>query len=287
MHDHQPMFSVEFDLFCLRCRYNLRTQPTAGRCPECGLAIAPSLVRPFRPTKSGAAAFRMIGVALSIWGAGWIGAGMLFGLLGASVPGALFFGATIDAAAKWIVATAEQRLETEYDVWGPGGFIRPAGGLRASGLMAAIGFTVGLVLLAAEVLSQLMVRDGMDLAGIFYFPLGCIAAFIGVVTGLVNAGMLRSAAVEIALRLGRRDLYRDQWGVIIVWILGGVGFGIATACTQPLNRAAERPLVLVALVTFLPALVLQTASAYRLAAGLDRAAAQTEAAGPGPEAGKS
>jgi hypothetical protein len=34
---------VDHDLECARCGYNLRTQPIAGRCPECGLGVSRSL----------------------------------------------------------------------------------------------------------------------------------------------------------------------------------------------------------------------------------------------------
>ncbi len=34
---------VSGDLACLRCGYNLRTLPAAGRCPECGTAVGKSL----------------------------------------------------------------------------------------------------------------------------------------------------------------------------------------------------------------------------------------------------
>src|SRR5687768_4467917 len=34
---------IAYDLPCRRCRYNLRTQPTDGRCPECGTRVAVTL----------------------------------------------------------------------------------------------------------------------------------------------------------------------------------------------------------------------------------------------------
>lgn len=27
---------IQFNIFCAKCGYNLRTRPTIGRCPECG-----------------------------------------------------------------------------------------------------------------------------------------------------------------------------------------------------------------------------------------------------------
>lgn len=36
----QPQSILEYDLPCVRCGYNLRTLSAAGRCPECGLAVA-------------------------------------------------------------------------------------------------------------------------------------------------------------------------------------------------------------------------------------------------------
>ena len=35
--------TIESDLYCVTCEYNLRTLPKAGRCPECGTSVARSL----------------------------------------------------------------------------------------------------------------------------------------------------------------------------------------------------------------------------------------------------
>lgn len=36
---------IQHDIYCVHCSYNLRTLPTAGKCPECGFPVADSLAR--------------------------------------------------------------------------------------------------------------------------------------------------------------------------------------------------------------------------------------------------
>jgi uncharacterized repeat protein (TIGR04138 family) len=37
-------FTLDHDVSCLKCRYNLRTQPATARCPECGYPVLRSYV---------------------------------------------------------------------------------------------------------------------------------------------------------------------------------------------------------------------------------------------------
>ena len=46
-HNHEsPGDTVEYDLYCANCKYNLRTLRKAGLCPECGTPVANSLETP-------------------------------------------------------------------------------------------------------------------------------------------------------------------------------------------------------------------------------------------------
>jgi hypothetical protein len=51
--------NIDRDLECARCCYNLRTQPIAGRCPECGLAVGRSLPPPGFRFRKMATVFRV------------------------------------------------------------------------------------------------------------------------------------------------------------------------------------------------------------------------------------
>jgi len=46
MQPHRPPPTVQGDLLCVACGYNLRMQPLAGRCPECGAPIRHTLEFP-------------------------------------------------------------------------------------------------------------------------------------------------------------------------------------------------------------------------------------------------
>jgi hypothetical protein len=80
--------TIDFDLPCARCGYNLRTLPREGMCPECGEYVGPSLAaHAAHHAASGRLAALSPQQRDAMSDAVWlVGASWLFGLMTAAIP---------------------------------------------------------------------------------------------------------------------------------------------------------------------------------------------------------
>lgn len=108
---------VDGDVPCVGCGYNLRTRPTAGRCPECGLHVAESLGLDIADPAAAARAMwwlawaRTIGLAAALWDMStpaW--------LVGVTILVACKFGATFGLSVL-VTCTAAGAAAAVATVW--------------------------------------------------------------------------------------------------------------------------------------------------------------------------
>ena len=183
---------ITLDLLCFRCRYNLRTRPAAGVCPECATPIA----------KSAEHARRLGGlrVARMFWGAVLLaGLGAVFFGMGAFVS-FVFPGVFTAHGVWWVVMVGLLELGTRV----PGALLvatcRPrAWGGRWSRVWVGGAVVAVAVLGASQIASgvfTLMILHGVTFssAQVFWiFPVG-----LSIVSGFLNSVLLAGAGRYMA-----------------------------------------------------------------------------------------
>jgi hypothetical protein len=100
--------SVQLDLFCLTCDYNLRMQPVDGRCPECGQPISATLNFP-RLARAAPRWLTSLRDSTTLLIVGWA----LFGAFAATWPHPVVqaIGLTVPWALCWMAAWMLTRSE--------------------------------------------------------------------------------------------------------------------------------------------------------------------------------
>jgi len=234
-----PANTIAEDIPCRRCGYNLRGLNTAGACPECGTAIAQSLVgnmlRHADPewleTLRSGASLKLWNIVLIIFGS--IAAGLL---VAAGIPATVLvvislLGGLLGLWATFLITKQEPRIALQEDTV----TLRTA--LRACAVAAFCG----------SLLQYVGAPTGMSLpvasapVGAWYFFLALLSAVLSVAGIFVMWGELLYLR-RFALRIPDDKL--SQSTTLIMWVLpitGAVGLVFAIVAAVAFAGPAITP----------------------------------------------